>query len=405
MDKMELRGTYTEYLPSYTVGIDAYQAVPHVTRYYGTKAVVIGGETAMSKAKDRLLAAIEGSPLTITDWICYGKQATHKRAHELAAMDQVKDADMIFAVGGRRAIDTSKEVATLVDKPCFTFPTLASNCAPVTRICVLYHEDGSADQYIIPQEPPIHSFLDTQIIVESPDEYFWAGVGDAFSKGAEVELSTRDVDVVHSPLMGRALAGQQSCIDPLLEYGAQAIADKHEHKPTDAFERVVMNIIVTAGLISNMTTNLGAERCPYYFNSSTAHAFYNGYTFLGEKAERHLHGEIVSLGVCVLYAFDANPEMLAKQVVANSRVGLPTKLADVECEVEDLDRLIEGAQTTNEWGRAPYGYSVKRFRQAILDADAYGRAFAENDAAGMEAALQAVRDHAVTDADRMPRKL
>lgn len=257
MDKMELRGTYTEYLPSYTVGIDAYQAVPHVTRYYGTKAVVIGGETAMSKAKDRLLAAIEGSPLTITDWICYGKQATHKRAHELAAMDQVKDADMIFAVGGGRAIDTSKEVATLVDKPCFTFPTLASNCAPVTRICVLYHEDGSADQYIIPQEPPIHSFLDTQIIVESPDEYFWAGVGDAFSKGAEVELSTRDVDVVHSPLMGRALAGQQSCIDPLLEYGAQAIADKHEHKPTDAFERVVMNIIVTAGLISNMTTNLG----------------------------------------------------------------------------------------------------------------------------------------------------
>ncbi len=34
----------------------------------------------------------------------------------------------------------------------------------------------------------------------------WAGIGDALSKGPEVELASRDVDLVHSPLMGRALA-------------------------------------------------------------------------------------------------------------------------------------------------------------------------------------------------------
>ena len=47
MDKMESRGTFTEYLPSYTVGVDAYQAVPHITRRFGSHAVVIGGKTAM----------------------------------------------------------------------------------------------------------------------------------------------------------------------------------------------------------------------------------------------------------------------------------------------------------------------------------------------------------------------
>ena len=167
MDKMESRGTYTEYLPSYTVGVDAYLAVPHVTRYFGTKAVVIGGETAMSKGRQRLLNAIVGSQLQITDWICFGGQSTHKRAHELAELPQVKDADMLFAMGGGRAIDTVKEVATIVDKPYFAFPTLASNCAPVTCIGVFYHDDGSADVYFIPQEPPVHCFIDTKIIVES----------------------------------------------------------------------------------------------------------------------------------------------------------------------------------------------------------------------------------------------
>ena len=39
--------TSTNYLPSYTVGVDAYKAVAQVTRRFGTRAVVIGGKTAM----------------------------------------------------------------------------------------------------------------------------------------------------------------------------------------------------------------------------------------------------------------------------------------------------------------------------------------------------------------------
>ena len=404
MDKMESRGTYTEYLPSYTVGVDASLAVPHVTRYFGTKAVVIGGETAMSKGRQRLLNAIVGSQLQITDWICFGGQSTHKRAHELAELPQVKDADMLFAMGGGRAIDTVKEVATIVDKPYFAFPTLASNCAPVTCIGVFYHDDGSADVYFIPQEPPVHCFIDTKIIVESPDEYFWAGIGDALSKGPEVELASRDVDLVHSPLMGRALASG-ACSEPLFDFAVQALADKRAHKASDAFERVVVNIIVTAGLVSNMCTNLGAERCPYYFNSATGHAFYNGYTILGERAEKHLHGEVVSFGMNVFYAFDARPEELAREVRINQELGLPVMLADIDCTPDDLDRIVEHAQKCNEWGRAPYGYTPERFKQACLDADAYGRAFKAGDEAGMRAALQAVLDHKVTESTRAPRKL
>ncbi|EPD78342.1 iron-containing alcohol dehydrogenase family protein [Atopobium sp. oral taxon 199] len=408
MDKMESRGTFTEYLPSYTVGVDAYQAVPHITRRFGKHAVVIGGATAMEKAKPRLLSALQGSDVLIDSWVVYGSNATHANARSIAEREDVRAADMLFLMGGGRAIDEGKEIATILDKPYFTFPTLASNCAPITRIAVFYKEDGSSDTYFIPAELPVHTFIDTQVIVESPDEYFWAGIGDAFSKGPEVELSSRDVDLVHSPLMGRSLAGG-ACVEPLFDYAEQALADKRAGIPSDAFERVVLNIIVTAGVVSNMTTNLAAERGAYYFNSSAAHAFYNGFTILGERAEKHLHGEVVSFGTCVLYSFDNNVEGLKAQVALNEKLGLPTTLASLDItelsQDADLDALLAVAQKTNEWGRAPYGYTPERFRQAILDADAYGRARKAGDTAAEAEALAAVTAHAVTPATAAPRRL
>ena len=42
---------YTVTLPSYSVGTDCYKEIPWVTRHFGKKAVVVGGKTAMEKAK------------------------------------------------------------------------------------------------------------------------------------------------------------------------------------------------------------------------------------------------------------------------------------------------------------------------------------------------------------------
>ena len=308
---------------------------------------------------------------------------------------------MVFGMGGGRAIDETKEIAELAGKPLFTFPTVASNCAPVTAIGVFYKEDGSVDNYFLPKEPPIHSFIDTKVISESPDDYFWAGIGDALSKQPEVELSSRDLDLPHTPLMGRALA--VSCERPLFDYSAKALDDKRTRTSSYELEQVILDIIVSTGLVSNMTTNLGAEKGAYYFNSSTAHAFYNAYTGIGEAAERHLHGEVVSFGVLVLKAFDDKPEELKKFAALNVCLGLPTTLAELECPESALAGIVERAQKTNEWGRAPYGFSPERFEQAILDADAYGRALAAGSATAQAAALSAVHAHRCVEPT--PRKL
>lgn len=45
--------SYSVYLPNYSIGENCYKELPYVARNYGKKAVVIGGKTAMEKAKMR----------------------------------------------------------------------------------------------------------------------------------------------------------------------------------------------------------------------------------------------------------------------------------------------------------------------------------------------------------------
>ena len=55
--------TYTNCLPAWSVGPDCYKEVYTVTRRYGKKAAVVGGKTALSKAYDKLAAAVSGTGL------------------------------------------------------------------------------------------------------------------------------------------------------------------------------------------------------------------------------------------------------------------------------------------------------------------------------------------------------
>lgn len=64
--------TYSEFLPSYSVGVDCYKAIPEIVKPYGKKAVAVGGKTAMEKSKKALL---EGA-LTLKSLILYGTAVT-----------------------------------------------------------------------------------------------------------------------------------------------------------------------------------------------------------------------------------------------------------------------------------------------------------------------------------------
>ena len=84
--------------PGYTIGPDAYEDIVNVCPAYGKKVAIIGGKQALTAAKDKILKAMEGSPLEVTGVFWYGGEASVENMDMLRP--QVADADMIFAVGG-----------------------------------------------------------------------------------------------------------------------------------------------------------------------------------------------------------------------------------------------------------------------------------------------------------------
>ena len=358
---------YNVYLPNYSIGPDCYQEIPHVARNFGKKAVVIGGKTAMAKAKDAILEGIKGSDMEILDFIWYGGDSSYENGNALIANETVKAADIIFGVGGGRACDTAKYVANELDKPLFTFPTVASNCASVTAICVMYNPDGSFKDYYYPKLAD-YTFINSAIIADSPETLLWAGIGDALSKECEAVFSSKDDSLTHTPLMGVQLS--KVCTQPLVDFGVDSMEAIRAKKSNRALEEVTLDIIVSTGIVSNMTTH----EPEYYYNSSLAHCVYYGST-VTKKGHAHLHGEVVSLGVLCLLTYAGDLAERDRLMAFNDRMGLPVCFDDVEITEDEFEVMADKAVTTTEWAHRPKDVTREKFVQCMKDQNAAGRAF------------------------------
>lgn len=361
---------YTQYLPSYSIGSDCYRKIPYVTRFFGKTAAVIGGKTAMSKAKQALLDGIEGSDVKILDFIEYGGDSTYENGNALIANPVVCKADMLFAVGGGRACDTVKYVADKLNKPLFTFPTVASNCSPTTAISVFYNTDGTFKDYYY-SNLACHCFINSSIIADSPEHLLWAGIGDALSKEYEAVFSSKDDVLSHTPLMGKQIS--RVCTDPLIEYGAAALDSIREKKVSFALEQVILDIIVSTGIVSNMMTTTDS----YYYNSTLAHCIYYG-TTVTEHGHSHLHGEIVSLGVLCLLQFENRPDEVNRIMKFNHSIGLPVCFDDIEISESEFDKMADKFVQTTEWAHRPQGVTREGYIEAMRRLNEVGRAFKYN---------------------------
>lgn len=365
-------GYYSVNLPSYTIGEGCYQEIPAKARFLGRTAVVIGGKTAMSKAKEKLLQGVQGSDVEILDFIWYGGDSTYENGNALAELSVVKNADMIFAVGGGRACDTGKYLANELDKPLFCFPTVASNCAAVTSISVIYNPDGSFREYYYPKAAD-HTFIESSIIADSPEQLLWAGIGDALSKECEAVFASQGDELSHTPMMGVQLS--RICTAPLIEHGKKALEDLRQKKVSYELEQVTLDIIISTGLVSNMVSSAP----DYYYNSSLAHCVYYGST-VTKGGHLHLHGEVVALGVLCLLTFAKEFEERDKISGFNLSMGLPVCFDDIEVSEDEFDAMAEKALTTTEWEFRPKNSSVTKegFIQCMKETNAYGKALKES---------------------------
>lgn len=279
---------------NYSIGENAYADVKEVCRFYGKKVLVIGGTKGMAAALPRLESELENSGLEILDAVHYGADCTYGEIDRLAALAKEVGAEMIFGMGGGKAIDTAKGAAERLGLPIFSFPTIAATCAATSKLSVVYKEDGSFDSFYFLKRPARHCFIDLTVIANAPECYLQAGMGDTLGKYFECHFSSRNDELEHSSALGREISNM--CYLPIRAYGAQALKDCRANVVSSALKEAVLANVVSTGLVS-----LLVQEC---YNGAVAHATYYGLVTLPGFEHNNLHGNVVAYGVLVQLVVD-----------------------------------------------------------------------------------------------------
>lgn len=322
---------YAMFLPSYSIGPDVYGQIGDLCKPCGQKVLLIGGNRALAAASPKLAKACADAGLTITGTLLYGTDCTFEAVEALRQNALYQDCDMVFAVGGGKALDTCKALCIPEHKPIFTFPTIASNCAACTAVSIMYNADGTFLRPFFLEKPANHTLIDTDIIVHAPSQYMWAGIGDTYAKYYESTISSRDEVLPHFTQMGVMVS--RMCLEPLVQWGPQGLADHKQGKLTEAAEQVILAIVMSTGLASNFLTR---DFTPDY-NSGLAHAIFYALTRYPVIEHEHLHGEVVGFGVLFALLVDGQEEEFHRILELNHALGLPTRIADIGI-TEDLFR-------------------------------------------------------------------
>lgn len=343
--------------PNYTIGKDAILNIIEVCSFYGKKIVVVGGKTAIERSKYKIEQSIQGSQLEIMDFIWYGGECTYESIEDIVNRIKAYKVDMIIGVGGGKAIDTAKGVASKVNVPVFTIPTIASTCAAITKLSVVYKETGDFDSFMFFEKPPVHCFMDSEIIANAPDKYLWAGMGDTIAKHYECTFASKGDTLDHSSGLGVEISTM--CVKPILQYGEKALEDCKKQVVSFELEQVILNNIISTGLVSMLV----AEK----YNGALAHSLFYGLALLPHIEKNHLHGEVVAYGVLVQLAMDEQVEEIKKLYDFYKKIKLPTSLKDigVENNRDNFEIVLEETVSGPDMEYLPYKVTKDMVFQAI----------------------------------------
>ena len=343
------------YFADYTIGTDAYEAFGRVCAPLGKRALIIGGETALKKSEKKLRENLGG--FEIVDCVVYGKECFRKRIEELYNAYKASDADFVIGVGGGKAIDTSKCVADMLKVPVVTVPTIASTCAASSALAVIYDENHTYEGFWHLKRPAHHCFIDTEIIVNAPDMYFRAGIGDTLAKFYEVEFSARGRQTTFKDDLGLAISRMNR--EPLMRRAAQAYADCRNHVITADVEETALIILVSTGMVS-MLINPD-------FNGAMAHALFYGLTVLPGFEEKFLHGDVVGYCTIVQSVLDGQIDEAKKIRRLISEMGVETTLSErgILVNYDTLLTVLEAAVKDPDMKVIPYKITPEMIFEAI----------------------------------------
>ncbi|WP_213131976.1 oxidoreductase [Citrobacter sp. FP75] len=294
-----------------------------------SRAVWVYGERAIAAARPYLPEAFT---LTGAAHLLFTGHCSETDVSQLTK-DAGDNRSMVIGVGGGALLDTAKALARRLGLPFVAIPTIAATCAAWTPLSVWYNDAGQALHFDIFDDANFLVLVEPQIILNAPEEYLLAGIGDTLAKWYEAVVLAPQPETL--PLTVRlGINGALAIRDVLLESSEQALADKKQGKLTQAFCDVVDAIIAGGGMVGGL-----GER---YTRVAAAHSVHNGLTVLAQT-EKFLHGTKVAYGILVQSALLGQDDVLAQLIAAYERFNLPTRLAQLEVDINnrtEIDKVI-----------------------------------------------------------------
>ncbi|MCG8485830.1 MAG: glycerol dehydrogenase, partial [Clostridia bacterium] len=292
-------------------------------------------------------------------------ECTEKEIGRLTEIGKAEGIKAVVGIGGGKAIDAAKVVASNLHTPVGIIPTVASTDAPTSTVSVIYDEWGEFSHYVRFKRNPDIVLVDTEIIAKAPLRYLAAGIGGALGIYYEAEACYKSGAITIAGGRPSLLAAQcaKTIGDVLFTYGRMAKVSCEMGIWSPAIEKVVESSLLFSGI--------GFESG----GLALAHSIYHGYRNLGGKDK--MHGEVVAFGALVQMVLEGRSE---EEITCICRfckdMKLPYRLEDIGIDRQNIQKINELSKIAWEQGTALNMHcdvNPDKISAAVLLADYLGR--------------------------------
>ena len=328
-------------LPGYST---SYEDIYEVVSRYGNSVAIIGGEQALLYAMPYIKEFL--GDLNVSEPIIYGNSAKMENVEALKKNKDVEGSDVLFAIGGGKAIDTVKMLGYELNKPVFTFPTISSTPAAVSDVAYI-----DKIPYFI-NDIVKHTFINDDIIINAPYMYFHLGVGYIFSKSYEILFKSRGMELTYEDRLATTILSQinrdvftsgKIALDSFKKNG-------HTHK-------LILDSIVLMGYVSIL---LNKE----YYNG-LASSICEAINQIDDYGILNLENEALPFGILVNLIIEKSNDMYrAYDFLKDNRY--PTRLIDLKMKTSLINKISEQAMNNKHMTDYPKVISKHDIFRAMI---------------------------------------
>ena len=327
--------------------------------------LIVHGTVSWKKAKPKLHFLNERCYNFI--YHQYTGECSYYGAELIEKIAETANIDFIIGVGGGKLTDLVGYAAHVLNVNFGVIPTLASNCAPWTPLSVMYKETGEAEgktEHYLRQAA--FFVTDPELVIDSPVEYFIAGLADTLAKWYESDAILQQAHLKKEPFLEMSAYTSLLCKKAIMEDSKKAIQDMKNLELSSEFIHLSEIVFAIAGMVGG----LGDK----YARNAAAHAMHDAISKYIPESHQFLHGEKVAYGIFYQLALEEKWTMIDELLPFYQELSLPTSLHQMGIFPEDealIDAIIEFVDGKEKVHLIPVTITKELLKKSIYNLEDY----------------------------------